>query len=145
MNVSVPQVWVLVCFFGNLFCTIVQKEQQLAYEGAHGNQLMFFGVLIALVVSIPLYLCSDRSDSRVLVKRAWFWPVLAGASNLIMNFFLMRLANSTLSPSIVYPSIAVIPLAVITLISFFAFGEKPKWWQWIGMVIGMLSIVMLSL
>ena len=106
---------------------------------------MFFGVLIALVVSIPLYLCSDRSDSRVLVKRAWFWPVLAGASNLIMNFFLMRLANSTLSPSIVYPSIAVIPLAVITLISFFAFGEKPKWWQWIGMVIGMLSIVMLSL
>ena len=138
-------VWVLVCFSGNLLCTIVQKEQQLAYGGAHGNELMFFGMIIALLVSIPLYLCSDRSDSRVLLKRAWFWPVLAGVSNLVMNFFLMRLANSSLSANIVYPSIAVIPLAAITLISFFVFGEKSKWWQWIGIGMGIVSILLLSL
>lgn len=137
--------FVSVCFFGNLTCTIVQKEQQLAYQGAYGNQLMFVGMLMAFAMSVPLYLRGDRRDSRVLVRRAWFWPVLAGVSNLVMNFFLMRLSNSELSPSLVYPAVAVLPLAAITLISCFAFGEKLRWWQWIGVVLGAFATVLLSL
>ncbi len=138
-------VYVSVCFFGNLSCMIVQREHQMRYDGAYGNQLMLVAMLFALILSIVLYVRSDRRDSRVLVKRAWFWPVLAGASNLLLNFFMMKLAISTLSAGLIYPAVAVVPLAITTMISFFAFGEKMRWWQWIGVVIGMGATLLLSL
>ena len=137
--------YVTMCFVGNLVCMIVQKEHQMRYDGAYGNQLMLVAMLFALILSIVIYLRSDRADSRVLLKRAWFWPVLAGISNLLLNFFMMRLAISSLSPGLIYPSVAVVPLVMTTIISFFAFGEKLKWSQWIGIAVGVVAILTLSI
>jgi drug/metabolite transporter (DMT)-like permease len=142
-------VYVSVCFFGNLICMIVQREQQRRYDGAYGNQLMLVAMICALLLSIVLYLRSNRADSAVLVKRAWFWPVLAGASNLLLNFFMMKLAVATkakeISTSLIDPTIAVVPLAITTVISFLAFKEKLRWWQWVGIGVGIGASLLLSL
>lgn len=142
-------VYVAACFFGNMICMIVQREQQRRYEGAYGNQLMLVAMVGALLLSIVLYLRSNRCDSRVLLRRAWFWPALAGASNLLLNFFMMKLAVETttgaISTSLIDPTIAVVPLAIMTVISFVAFKEKLRWWQWIGIGVGIGASLLLSL
>ena len=142
-------IYVSICFVGNLICMIVQREQQRRYDGAYGNQLMLVAMIFALILSIVLYLRSNRVDSAVLVKRAWFWPVLAGASNLLLNFFMMKLAVATkakeISTSLIDPTIAVVPLAITTVISYLAFKEKLRWWQWIGIGVGIGASLLLSL
>ena len=142
-------IYVSLCFAGNMICMIVQREQQRRYEGAYGNQLMLVAMICALLLSIVLYLRSDRRDSRVLLRRAWFWPALAGVSNLLLNLFMMKLAVATttgaISTSLIDPTIAVVPLALMTMISFFAFKEKLRWWQWVGIGVGIGASLLLSL
>ena len=135
----------LLAFAGNAGCSIIQKEQQLFYGGKHGSMLMVFGLIIAFLVCLVLYLKSDKTDTRLLLKTEWGFPVFAGVSNTALNLFVILLATSTLSSSLIYPVIAVGGLLVTTLFSLFAFKEKLKWWQWVGFVIGTVGIVLLNI
>ena len=133
-------------FAGNAGCTIIQRSQQTAFDGAHGNMLMSFATLVSLLVSLVLYLRSDKSESKVICKSpSVAYPVFGGVSNLLLNVCVMKLATSILPPSLVYPVIAVGGLAVVTLFSLFVFKEKMRWWQWLGIAIGAVAVGLLSL
>ena len=56
------------------------------------------------------------------------FPVAAGVTNVLLNLAVIILATSELSPSLIYPVLAVGGLAVTMLFSIFAFKEKLKWW-----------------
>ena len=69
----------------------------------------------------------------------------AGVSNLALNVLVMLMALTTLSPSLVYPVIGVGGLAVVTIFSLLVFKEKMRWWQWVGIIIGMIAVLLLSI
>ena len=136
----------ICAFVGNAGCTIIQRSQQTAFHGEHGNMLMSFATLVSLLVSLVLYLRSDKSESKVICKSpSVAYPVFGGVSNLLLNVCVMKLATSILLPSLVYPVIAVGGLAVVTLFSLFVFKEKMRWWQWLGIAIGAVAVGLLSL
>ena len=137
--------YILIAFSGNMGCTVTQKQQQLDFNGQHGNQLMFMAISLSMIMFVILYLRSDRSDTRVILKRGWFWPVLSGTCNMITNVCVMLLATSSLSPSLIYPSLAVVCLTITMLFSLFAFKEKLRWWQWVGILIGAVATALLSI
>ena len=137
--------FVALMFFGNAGCSIVQKTQQLAYDGKYGNFLMATAMLIGVVTCIVIYLCDDKSESKAILKTSWFIPVIAGLGNVLLNLAVMYMATSTLSPSLIYPVMAVGSLIVTTLFSAFIFKEKMYWWQWVGVVIGMVATAILSI
>ncbi len=136
--------FVLLAFFGNAGCSIIQRTQQMEYGGQHGNMLMLFATFLSAIVCFLIYLKSDKRDTVEILKKSWWVPVGAGACNVILNVFVMLMARATLSPSLVYPVIGVGGLAVVTVFSLFVFREKMYWWQWLGVGIGVVAIGLLS-
>ena len=72
------------------------------------------------------------------------FDVAAGVGNVFLNVFVMLMAVSSLSPTLIYPTIAVGGLIITTCFSVLAFREKLKWWQWIGVAIGIIATAILS-
>ena len=80
-----------------------------------------------------------------MLQGSWWAPVCAGIANVVLNILVMLMALTTLSPSLVYPVIGVGGLAVVTIFSLLVFKEKMRWWQWVGIVIGMFAVLLLSI
>lgn len=137
--------WVTVLFVCNAACSIIQKTQQMRYNGQYGNFLMFVATGLATLFCLVVYLKSDKSDSRLIVKSSWYYPVSTGVFNAVMNLCVMLLATSTLSPSLIYPVLAVGSLAITTVFSAFVFKEKMRWWQWCGVAVGAVAVAILSI
>lgn len=137
--------YVSVTFFGNAVCTITQRTQQMAYNGEYGIMMMFFATFISALFFAFVFLKSDKRDFGVMTRKSGFIPVLAGFCNVALNLFIIILASSSLSPSLIYPVVSIGNLAVVTLFSLLVFKEKMRWWQWLGMAIGAVAVGLLSL
>ena len=135
----------LMASLGNAGCAIVQRTQQVRFNGMHGNMMMFFAVGISFLTCLILYLRSNKKDSVILIKRTGWIPVVAGLCNVMLNLFIMLLATTTLSPSLIYPVIGVGALMVVTLISLFYFKEKMTKMQWLGIAFGSIAVALLSI
>ena len=135
----------LMAFGGNAGCSIVQKTQQIKFDGQYGSFLMMVAIAISAMICIIIYLRSDKSDFIMTVKSSWYFPVSAGICNGLLNLFVILLATSTLSPSLIYPVIAIGGLLLTTSFSAFIFKEKMHWWQWLGIIIGIIAVGILSL
>ena len=137
--------WVSLVFIGNATCTIFQKTQQMQFDGKYGNFMMMIASFCSMSFCLVMYLRSNKSDSKEIIRTSWQYPVLAGTLNSIMNLCVILLATSVLSPSMVYPVLAVGSLAVTTIFSAFVFKEKMRWWQWLGVLVGAVAVALLSL
>lgn len=138
-------VFVLMALVGNAGCSITQRTQQVAFGGAHGNMLMAFATFLSAIVCFVIWLRSDKTDATDMLKRSWYFPVSAGVCNVLLNIFVMKMALTSLSPSLIYPVLGVGGLMVVTLFSLFGFKEKLKWQQWLGIALGALATALLSL
>ena len=137
-------VYVALAFFGNAGCTIVQRQQQRVFSYQHGNMLMFFATLCSALVFVAMWLKTDKQDTRILIKSSGYLPAVAGLANIAMNLLVILLASASLSASLVFPAMSVGALALTTLFSVVALKERLHWWQWLGIVLGAVAIVALS-
>ena len=145
---SVSWKWLLyvaLAFLGNAGCSIVQRTQQVQHNGQHGNMLMLFAIGFCALAYLIIYLKSNREDTPTMLKTSWWIPVCAGICNVILNVFVMLMAVTDLSPSLIYPVIGVGGLAVVTIFSLLVFKEKMRWWQWVGVAVGALAVALLSI
>lgn len=137
--------YVLLAFTGNAGCSIVQRTQQVQYNGKHGNMLMLFAMGFCALAYLIIYLKSNKQDTPTMLKTSWWLPVSAGVCNLVLNVFVMLMAVTDLSPSLIYPVIGVGGLAVVTIFSLLVFKEKMRWWQWVGVAVGAVAVGLLSI
>lgn len=137
--------FIAIYFVGNSVGSITQRTQQIDFNSAYGDFLMAVATFLSLVACIVMYLRSDRRDTKEIVKTTFYLPLLAGILNFFINVILIFLATSTLSPSLIYPVLAVGSLGINTVFSVFVFKEKLCWWQWIGVAVGALAIALLSI
>jgi drug/metabolite transporter (DMT)-like permease len=137
-------VFVMLAFVGNGGCLIVQKSQQMAFNNQHSNMLMAFAMVICIIAGTIALIKSDKVDVKPIVKKGGIFAYLVGVSNVLLNLFVLLLANTTLSPSLIYPTLAVGSLIITTILSIFLFKERLKWWQWIGVAVGMIAVGLLS-
>jgi len=136
---------ILMLFVGNAGCSIVQKYQQMTFDGNYGSMLMFFGCGFSAVVCFILYKRRDvTSHSKMNIRRIGY-PVMAGISSALLNLFIIRLALSSLSPAVIYPVIAVGGMLVTILFSVTVCKEKLNLYQWFGLMIGVIAVVFLNL
>ena len=138
-------VYLAMVLLGNAGCSIAQRSQQVKFDGQYGNFLMVVATGVSLIAFFVLYLRSDRRDSKVIAKGSWYLPVSSGSLNVLLNLFVIILATSELSPSLIYPTLAVGSLIVTTVVSLFIFKEKMRWWQWVGVALGAIATGILSL
>lgn len=147
-NNSVSIKWlfyVLLLFIGNAGCSIVQKYEQLAFNGEHGNMLMCFAVGFALLLSTIFLLKNGIPHFKLLSKGSLKFPMFAGVSSALANLFILLLATATLSPAVIYPCIAVGSMILTILFSVIVYKEHLIRLQWIGLLIGIVAIVFLNI
>lgn len=138
-------IFVLIMFIGNSGCCIFQRQQQMDFNGEHGTLFMVGAMVLSVAVSGLFLIKAKKVENKAkLLKRGWFCPVLAGLGNMLSNFFVILLASSPLSPSLIYPFLSVGGLAITTLVSVILFKEKLSVWQWIGMGVGAIATACLS-
>ena len=133
-----------VMFVVTASSSIVQKAQQIAFDGEHGAMLMFFGVMIAAVICFVNFLLCEKPNIRADFKGAWHYPLGAGISSALGNLFVVLMATK-LSSNLVYPTLAVGCLALTSLGAVVLFKEKLAWWQWIGVAVGAVAVALLSI
>ena len=133
-----------VMFVVTASSSIVQKAQQIAFDGEHGAMLMFFGVMIAAVICFVNFLLCEKPNIRADFKGAWHYPLGAGISSALGNLFVVLMATR-LSSNLVYPTLAVGCLALTSLGAVVLFKEKLAWWQWIGVAVGAVAVALLSI
>lgn len=137
-------IYIVITFFSNAACSIIQRHEQMDFEGKHGNMLMFIATGIAFILFLIIFLKSNKSDFKNMIK-VCHYPILAGTCNMLMNLCFIVLATSSLLPSLIYPVSGVGALIIVTLFSLFAFKEKLRPSQWAGVIIGAIATVLLSI
>ena len=140
--------WVIyasLLLIGNSGCSIVQRYEQMAFHGKHGSMLMVFASVFSALVCLVLFMREEKSDWKIVVKTSWYFPTLVGISSAVLNLFIILMVSTTLSPSVIYPGIAVGGFTITTLFSVLVFKERLKFSQWIGLTIGVVALVFLNI
>ena len=106
---------------------------------------MTVATAFSLIITVIMYVMSDKSDTKVIVKRTGYLPALAGVVNVLHNLIVLVLATSPIPPSLVYPVISVGGIIIVSLFSFFALREKITPIQWVGIALGAAATVLLSI
>ena len=138
-------VFATLLLISNAGSAIIQKEQQIRFDGQHGSMLMTVACFFFFIYSLIMYIRSDKSEFKNNGKVSVF-PIIAGVFNFGLNFLVILLAQQTLiSPSVVYPVIAVGGLMCTMLFASLIFKERLAWWQWIGIAVGITAVTILNI
>ncbi|MBE5734679.1 MAG: hypothetical protein E7347_06535 [Clostridiales bacterium] len=138
-------IFAILAFAGNAGCAIVQKTEQINFGGKYGNFFMLIAIAFSVLACFILWLKDKKEKTKTVIKTSLHIPVIAGLSNAVSNLFIIILATTTLSPSLIYPVIGVGGLMLVTLASKFIFKEQLCWWQWLGIALGTISVALLSI
>jgi uncharacterized membrane protein len=120
------------------------NEQKFAFNGQYSPFLMMSAIGICVIASAIIFFFGDKSSAKALLKKAWYFPVVEGLCNAVMNLITLVLLG-VIATNILYPVRGVTTLILVTMFSALIFKEKMKWWQWIGVVIGITAVGILSI
>lgn len=139
-------IFVALAFLGNGMCSTVQKAKQENYGTAGDNLFMIVALAIVAVLMFVLAFCTseERTTIRETVRHGFLWAILCGLANGLTNY-LVILLNLRLPASTLFPVISSGSLVLSFLYSIFVVREKFSIRQYIGFLIGVISIVLLNL
>ena len=145
-KITLKWVLIVVCaFFVNGLNSVVQKEQQMKFDGAYKSEFMIVGLLLSAVV---LFACSFIGDGRKeflpKLKQSIPYGVMGGVANGVMNLGVLILTGA-IPNAILFPSISGGGVILGFLVSTFIYKEKLSLLQTMGFVIGTVSVVILNL
>ena len=140
--------WIVYAFMlltGNAGCSIIQKYQQLAFDGRYKNMFMLFGTGIAVVFSLILYFNKNRCELRKISKKTILFPIIGGINSALLNLLILLMISSPLSESIIFPGIAVGGLILTTLFSVIGYHEKLHPYRCFGIGVGAIALIFLNM
>ncbi|MBQ4036951.1 MAG: EamA family transporter [Clostridia bacterium] len=134
----------LMLFGGNTFYSVIQKYQQINFNGQNGAMFMCVGSLFAAVMCI-LFSLRSKPSLKSMAKKSWIYPVLGGVLSCVLNRSILTLATSTLSPALIYPAVAVGSMTIGILFSVLAYKERLPRRKWVGLAAGTAAVALLNL
>lgn len=135
--------WVLVAFFGNGGCGIMQNMQKRALGEDYSHEFMILALGIAFIALMGYTLITSRDwkkDLRSCLPYAGANGLANAAMNLMLLFIIGHIPNT-----ILYPTDAALCMLFTFLLSFFYYKERFSILQYIGYGLGAAAIVMLNI
>jgi hypothetical protein len=136
--------FVFLAFIGNGMCSVAQKMQQIAFDGAYKSSFMILSLGIVSVIMCVAMIATDR---RCIVKYAacgWYLALGCGLLNGAVNLFVMILSG-LMDVSLMFPLISVGGIVLTFLISKFFYREQLTKAQYLGFLFGIGAIVLLNI
>ncbi len=137
-------IYVSLAFFGNGACSTVQRVQQLDYNGFYKNEFMFISLIITALSLFIFAIFSEKNNLGTNLKKGFIWYALCGLANGLVNLFVILLALR-MPASVSFPIISAGGIITSAAMSIFIYKEKLSLTQVIGLILGTLAIVVLSI
>lgn len=146
-NKKISLLWfvaVSLAFIGNGMCAMVQKIQQIEFEGQYKGELMIFALLLVALFMLVMALIGERQILINSVKRGWYLAAPLGAANGLNNLLVLIL-NNMIPAAVLFPVVSAGGVVISSVAGVFVFKEKLSRTQLAGVIIGILAIVLLNI
>ena len=138
-------IFAVTALLTNGICTILQREQQIAFDGKYKSEFMIVALVGIFIVFLVIALLKEKQDVRICLKKGaglmLLWGILNGAANL----FVMMLSAKRVPASLMYPLISGGSIILTWITSRFFYKEKLTKPQNVGIVFGIAAVVLLNL
>ena len=135
---------VLVAFCGNGMCSVVQKMQQLKFDGAYKDEFMIMAMLTVCVIACSLSIAKERKEIVSCARGGLHLGLICGVLNGIVN--LSALILTGLMPlSLMFPLISSGGIITTYIVSRLVYKESLSRLQFVGFILGIASIVLMNL
>ena len=135
--------FISLSFFANGVCSISQNAQKQALGEEYSHEFM----IIALALSILLLMIYGFITSKAFLKdlrKCFLYSAANGTANGALNLLIIIIIGN-IPNTIMYPSMAALNMIAVFLLAFFVYKERFSRMQYIGYVLGTLSIILLNL
>jgi len=146
-TVKISKKWIITIMLSVIFAgvfSILQRHQQIKFNNLYDNEFMVITLAVSALCLFVIGVVRDRKDLGYIIKKGSLYAIGAGVSNGATN--LLTLYVYTLLPiSFVSPVSAGIATIISFLISKLIFKEKFSKLQYLGVVLGGISLVLFNL
>ena len=136
--------YIMLSALGNGFCSVSQKMQQVAFNGAYKNEFMILALIIAAVPLFMVALIYEKNDIKPCTKKAITYAGAAGFMNGVVNLFVMILSG-LMATSVMFPLISAGGLILTYILSKVLYKEKLTKRQFTAFLLGICSIILLNI
>ncbi len=138
-------VFSLLAFLGNGMCSVVQKMQTVALGETYQNEFMVIALAMIVIGFGAFGVVKEKKEIPVFLKRGWYFGALYGLLNGgVVNFGVMVLSGR-MPASLQFPLISAGSILASAIFSIILYKERLSKRQWIGFVVGILSVICLNL
>lgn len=137
-------IYVLIGFFGNGFCSTVQKIQQYDFGGKYKSEFMIIAIAISSAVLFCIAFFTEKKNVAISLKKGVGWIAICGLANGGVNFGTMVLTN-VMSASVMFPIISAGSVIINCIVSILFYKEKLSVTQIFGVLLGISAIVAMNL
>jgi len=135
---------IVLAFVGNGMCSVVQKMQQVRFDGLYKNEFMIAALAIVTVVLTLFITSKERTQFKFFVKSGWHLAIGCGIMNGLVNLFVMILSGR-MPVSVMFPLVSAGGIIVTYFVSRLAYKETLSKLQFVGFVLGIASVVFLNI
>ena len=129
---------------GNAVLICIQKHYQLRYAGFFQTEFMFYAMLFVGTVSAILLLVTRTKMEKTALKSGGLFAFPAGMMNAAVNLLVMSVSVS-LPLSLVSPIISAGGIIMTAAAALLLYRETLSRREIVGLVIGVVSIIFLSI
>lgn len=133
----------ILTFLGNGTLSILQKIQQMKFDGRYKSEFLIISFAIVCVTFLILGLRVQGSKKKMIAESIKY-AAPAGIANGVLNFLVLML-TSMLPTAILFPSLSAINMTLTFILALLIFKEKLSKAQTTGYVLGVISVVLLNI
>lgn len=137
--------YITIAFISNGGNSIIQKLHQASVGGDYTICFQFIAMIIAVIITGALMLVKEKPNFPTFFKNSGALnSSLAGIANAIVNITMLYLAVN-MKAVILYPVVSAGGLVISFLTALIIYRERLNKLQYLGSLLGLISILLLNL
>ena len=137
-------IYVILMFVGNGSSSTIQKIQQTECGGAYKNEFMIVAYVVSIVILLFMMLYNERKTCISDLKQGFKYYFIRGLGIGLANFLILVLTNR-MDASVMFPVISAGGIVAAFIVSITIYKEKLSLSQYIGVALGVVSLVFLNI
>lgn len=137
-------IYVMIAFFTNGMCSILQDAQENHFKGAQNGNFMILALLIGFVALMSVAVICEGKAVLESIKKGLAFSAATGICNGATNLLVMVIIGMV-ATSVFFPVLSACQLILTFIISAFFFKEKFIPRQIVGLGFGIAALVLLNL